>query len=162
MSALAFIARRRGVAVSGCDTDPGGAADLAAMGVRGLAGTRSRSRRWVLVRWWSRRPFRPTIRNWSGARALGIPVVPRKEALAGLVGGATVGGHRGHPREDDHDGDDDARRSPPPGWRPRGWRAGGSRDGAAMRAWPATTLFVVEADEYDQAFLTLCTRRWPW
>jgi len=33
MSALALIACRRGVAVSGCDADPSGAADLAAMGV---------------------------------------------------------------------------------------------------------------------------------
>ncbi len=34
MSALALIACRRGVAVSGCDMDPTGAADLAALGVR--------------------------------------------------------------------------------------------------------------------------------
>ena len=33
MSALALIALRRGVAVSGCDADPSGAADLAALGV---------------------------------------------------------------------------------------------------------------------------------
>ena len=33
MSALALIARRRGVAVSGCDVDPSGAADLSALGV---------------------------------------------------------------------------------------------------------------------------------
>ncbi|HYC31183.1 MAG TPA: Mur ligase domain-containing protein, partial [Gemmatimonadales bacterium] len=33
MSALAMIAARRGVAVSGCDADPAGAADLSAMGV---------------------------------------------------------------------------------------------------------------------------------
>ena len=42
MSALALIACRRGVAVSGCDSDPTGAADVAAMGARSLAGTRSR------------------------------------------------------------------------------------------------------------------------
>ena len=34
MSALALIAVRRGVAVTGCDADPGGAADLSALGVR--------------------------------------------------------------------------------------------------------------------------------
>ena len=34
MSALALIARRRGVAVTGCDTDLGGAADVAQAGAR--------------------------------------------------------------------------------------------------------------------------------
>ena len=42
MSALALIACRRGVAVSGCDTDPSGAADLAAMGARSGRGTTRR------------------------------------------------------------------------------------------------------------------------
>ena len=34
MSALALLARQQGVAITGCDTDPSGAADLAALGVR--------------------------------------------------------------------------------------------------------------------------------
>jgi len=38
MSALALIAVRRGVAVTGCDADPTGAADLSALGVRVHAG----------------------------------------------------------------------------------------------------------------------------
>ena len=38
MSALALIACRRGVAVSGCDADPTGAADLSALGVTVHAG----------------------------------------------------------------------------------------------------------------------------
>ena len=33
MSALAQLARHQGVAITGCDTDPAGAADLAALGV---------------------------------------------------------------------------------------------------------------------------------
>src|SRR5204862_4627109 len=33
MSGLALLARQQGVAVTGCDTDPSGAADLAALGV---------------------------------------------------------------------------------------------------------------------------------
>src|SRR5205807_2871046 len=34
MSALALLARQRGVTITGCDTDPSGAADLAALGVQ--------------------------------------------------------------------------------------------------------------------------------
>ena len=45
MSALALIARRRGVAVSGCDTDPSGAADLAALGAEVASAPRSGARR---------------------------------------------------------------------------------------------------------------------
>src|SRR5437868_14545548 len=33
MSGLALLARQQGVAITGCDTDPSGAADLAALGV---------------------------------------------------------------------------------------------------------------------------------
>src|SRR5438094_8582320 len=33
MSGLALLAKQQGVAVTGCDTDPSGAADLAALGV---------------------------------------------------------------------------------------------------------------------------------
>ena len=38
MSALALVARRRGVAVSGCDPDPSGAADVAALGAQVFTG----------------------------------------------------------------------------------------------------------------------------
>src|SRR5260370_29786475 len=34
MSALGLLAKQQGVAITGCDTDPSGAADLAALGVR--------------------------------------------------------------------------------------------------------------------------------
>ena len=34
MSALALIARHLGVTITGCDSDPSGAADLAALGVQ--------------------------------------------------------------------------------------------------------------------------------
>src|SRR5690349_4370016 len=87
MSALALIACRRGVVVTGCDTDLAGAADLAAMGVRLWQGhdpSHLEGARAVVV----------TAAVPSGhaeldrARALGLPVVPRKEALAALIGGA--------------------------------------------------------------------------
>ena len=38
MSALASIACRRGVAVTGCDTDPSGAQDVAGLGATVVAG----------------------------------------------------------------------------------------------------------------------------
>ena len=38
MSALALLARRRGIAITGCDADPSGASDLAALGVPVHAG----------------------------------------------------------------------------------------------------------------------------
>ena len=52
MSALALIARRRGVRVSGCDADPTGAADLAALGVTVHRGPRSGARRKARGRSW--------------------------------------------------------------------------------------------------------------
>ena len=95
MSALALIARHRGVAITGCDTDPSGAADLAALGVqiwRGhdpahVAGTRA-----VVVTAAVPRDHAELER----ARALGIPVVRRADALGqavtdgGKAGGAIV------------------------------------------------------------------------
>src|SRR5918993_1468383 len=76
MSALALIACRRGVAVSGCDTDLAGASDLAALGVRivqghdpaHLAGVRA------LVVTAAVSPGHPELER---ARELGIPIVPR-------------------------------------------------------------------------------------
>ena len=38
MSALALVARRRGVSVTGCDPDPSGAADVAALGAAVFTG----------------------------------------------------------------------------------------------------------------------------
>src|SRR5687768_1932340 len=85
MSALAFIACRRGVAVTGCDADPSGASDLTALGVRvhrghdpaHLDGVRA-----VVVT--AAVPAgHPELRR---ACELDLPIVPRKVALAALVG----------------------------------------------------------------------------
>ena len=75
MSALALIACRRGVAVSGCDADPSGAADLAAMGVAVAPGSRPghlAGARAVVVT--AAVPAdHPELER---ARELGLPVVP--------------------------------------------------------------------------------------
>src|SRR5438876_871959 len=90
MSGLALLARQQGVAVTGCDTDPSGAADLAALGVeiwRGhdpehVAGARA------LVVTAAVAGDHPELER---ARALGVPVVRRGGAL-GQAGGGGVGG----------------------------------------------------------------------
>ncbi|MBA2458291.1 MAG: UDP-N-acetylmuramate--L-alanine ligase, partial [Gemmatimonadales bacterium] len=87
MSALALIACRRGVAVTGCDADPAGAADLAAMGVAihsGHDAAHLDGARAVVVT----AAVAAGHPELTRARELGIPVVPRKEALAALIAGA--------------------------------------------------------------------------
>src|SRR5690349_5970945 len=85
MSALALIACRRGVVVSGCDTDPSGAADVAAMGARVWHGhdpSHLEGARAVVVS----AAIPADHPELERARSLGLPLVPRKEALAALVG----------------------------------------------------------------------------
>src|SRR5438093_1352258 len=92
MSGLALLARQQGVAVTGCDTDPSGAADLAALGVeiwRGhdpehVAGARA------LVVTAAVAGDHPELER---ARALGVPVVRRADAPGqGVAGGADDAG----------------------------------------------------------------------
>src|SRR2546425_6894993 len=96
MSALALLAKQKGVAITGCDTDPSGAADLAALGVRiwrghdpgHLDGARA------VVVTAAVAQEQPELER---ARALGIPVVRRADALGQVVAGGTgVAGGRGH------------------------------------------------------------------
>src|SRR3989442_1652761 len=129
MSALALLAKQKGVAITGCDTDPSGAADLAALGVRiwrghdpgHLDGARA-----VVVTAAVARE-QPEL---ARARALGIPVVRRAPApRPGGSRGGPGGGGRG-PRPD-----------PPPGHGSgviagAGDPGGGGRGGAAARPVP--------------------------
>src|SRR5260370_9763207 len=100
MSGLALLARQQAVNVTGCDHDPSGAADLAALGVeiwRGhdpehVVGARA------LVVTAAVPPDHPEL---ARARALGIPVVrrggaPRPGAARG-PGGRVRGAHRRTP-----------------------------------------------------------------
>ncbi|HUF36638.1 MAG TPA: UDP-N-acetylmuramate--L-alanine ligase [Gemmatimonadales bacterium] len=153
MSALALIACRRGVRVSGCDTDVGGAADLAGLGVvvqqghdpAHVAGTRAIV---VTAAVPSNHP------ELARARELGVPVVPRKEALAALIAGArsvAISGTHGKTTTTVMTTEALAAG----GLEPTGIAGGrvGRWGGNARVA--GDDLFVVEADEYDQAFLTL-------
>ena len=153
MSGLALIACRRGVAVTGCDADPSGAADLAALGVP-IATSHSPAHvdgMRAVVYTAAISAEHPEL---SRARALGLPVVPRKLALAELVAGRTVVAVSGtHGKTTTTVMTTEALAAA--GQDPTGIAGGrvGSWGGNARIAGDA--LFVVEADEYDQAFLTL-------
>src|SRR6185503_1228434 len=93
MSALALIARRRGVVVSGCDLDVSGTADLAALGTTIFEGhdPTHLDRQPVLPRALVITAAVPAGHpEVARAQELGVPVVPRKEALAELVAGARL------------------------------------------------------------------------
>src|SRR5437899_1081956 len=88
MSALALVARRRGVAVTGCDRDAGsgvsGAEDVRRAGGTVLAGhdaSHVEGARAVVVS----SAVRPDHPELMRARDLGIPVIRRAEALAAAI-----------------------------------------------------------------------------
>ncbi|MEP6571109.1 MAG: UDP-N-acetylmuramate--L-alanine ligase [Gemmatimonadota bacterium] len=153
MSALALIARRQGVPVTGCDPEPSGAADVAALGAvvhPGHDPAHVEGARAVVVT----AAVPPHHAELERARALGVPVVPRKQALAQLVSAGKVVGVSGtHGKSTttvmttealiaaDLDPTGVA------GGRVEAW-GGNARLGG-------NKLFVVESDEYDQAFLAL-------
>src|SRR3954470_2218030 len=153
MSALALIAVRRGVAVSGCDADPTGAADLAAMGVRIFQGhdpAHVEGARAVVVT----AAVQPGHPELVRARALGLPVVPRKEALAALIGGArsvAVAGTHGKTTTTVMA----TEALTAAGLAPTGIAGGRVSAWGGNARLAGDDLFVVEADEYDKAFLTL-------
>jgi UDP-N-acetylmuramate--alanine ligase len=153
MSALALIASRRGLTVSGCDVDLSGAGDLRALGVglsqghdpSHLAGVRA-----IVVT-----AAVPTSHpELERARELGLPIVPRKVALAELIEGADAVGISGtHGKTTTTVMTTEALTAA--GLDPTGIAGGrvSSWGGNALVA--GDRLFVVEADEFDQAFLTL-------
>jgi len=153
MSALALIACRRGVAVSGCDMDPTGAADLAALGVRiaqghdpaHLSGVRA------IVVTAAVAPGHPELER---ARELGLPIVPRKVALAELIEGARAVGISGtHGKTTTTVMATEALTAA--GLNPTGIAGGRVSSWGGNARVAGDDLFVVEADEYDKAFLTL-------
>src|SRR2546426_2327742 len=99
MSALALLAKQQGVVITGCDTDPSGAADLAALGVRIWRGHDPRhvdGARAVVVTA-AVAQEQPELER---ARALGIPVVRRGHAPPpGRAGGGGGGGGARAPAE---------------------------------------------------------------
>src|SRR2546427_5457457 len=81
MSGLALLARQQGVTITGCDTDPSGAADLAALGVEIWRGGRPARAGGASGRGWSpagsaappRPAGGPPPRGPGGGAAAGCP-----------------------------------------------------------------------------------------
>jgi len=153
MSALALIALRRGVSVTGCDQEPSGAADVAALGAKvfdrhdpaHLAGARA-------VVYTAAVPAdHPEL---ARARESGLQVVSRKEALAELVAGGTVvalAGTHGKTTTTVMT----ATALGAAGFAPTGLAGGRVEAWGGNALLAGDDLFVVEADEYDKAFLAL-------
>ena len=153
MSALALLARRRGATVSGCDTHPEGAADLVALGVSVAQGhdpAHVEGARALVVTAAVPSDHPELIE----ARRRGIPVVARKDALAALCAGretVAVSGTHG--------------KTTTTVMTTEALAAAGidvtGLAGGRVAAWGGNArvggdeVFVVEADEYDRAFLTL-------
>jgi UDP-N-acetylmuramate--alanine ligase len=153
MSALALIALRKGLPVSGSDVDITGCADLLAAGATIFSGHSAEfvdNARAVVVS----AAIPSGHVEVAAANLQGIPVVPRKAALAGLIGAARCIGIAGtHGKTTTTAMTTEALAAV-------GLAVTGIA-GGRVDAWGGNArlggddLFVVEADEYDQAFLTL-------
>src|SRR2546428_157789 len=153
MSGLALLAKEQGAAITGCDSDPTGAADLAAIGVeiwRGhdpghVAGARA------LVVTAAVPGEHPELRR---ARALGVPVVRRAAALSRAVAGGTVVAVAGtHGKTTTTVMVTEALAAA--GRDPTGLAGGRVARWGGNARMGGRDLYVVEADEYDRAFLSL-------
>lgn len=153
MSALALLAVRRGVRVSGCDVDPGAGSDLVAAGVRFFAGHDPEhvAGARAVVYTAAVRSDHPEL---EAARRSGVALVRRADALALAVAGGklvAVAGTHGKTTTTAMVAEGLAAAGLDPtalvGGRVPAW-GGNARLGGSEH-------FVVEADEYDRAFLSL-------
>jgi UDP-N-acetylmuramate--alanine ligase len=153
MSALAELFVRRGVAVTGCDSNVSTAADLRALGIElssGHSPTHADGARAIVVT--SAVPKdHPEL---ARARELGLPVIRRAEALGEAVSGGqlvAIAGTHGKTTTTVMTTEALAAAALEPtgvvGGRVAAW--GGNLSAGSDR------LFVVEADEYDRSFLAL-------
>src|SRR5207249_50264 len=153
MSGLALLARQQGVPITGWDTDPSGAADLADLGVeiwRGHDPEHVAGARTVVVT----AAVAGDHPELERARALGVPVVRRADALGQAVAGGIVVAVAGtHGKTTTTVMVTEALTAA--GRNPTGLAGG------RVAAWGGNAriggreLFVVEADEFDRAFLSL-------
>src|SRR5213596_4249421 len=153
MSGLALLARQQGIAITGCDSDPSGAADLAALGVeiwRGHDPGHVSGARAVVVTAAVPREH-PELEQ---AGALGIPVVRRADALGQAVANGTVVGVAGtHGKTTTTAMVTEALAAA--GRNPTGLAGGRVAPWGGNARLGGRDLFVVEADEFDRAFLSL-------
>ncbi len=153
MSGLALLARQQGVTITGCDTDPSGAADLAALGVeiwRGHGPEHVPGAR-ALVVTAAVAGDHPELER---ARALGVPVVRRADALGQAVAGGLVVAVAGtHGKTTTTVMVTEALAAA--GRNPTGLAGGRVARWGGNARLGGSELYVVEADEYDRAFLSL-------
>ncbi|HJQ10134.1 MAG TPA: UDP-N-acetylmuramate--L-alanine ligase [Gemmatimonadaceae bacterium] len=153
MRALAELLARRGIAVTGCDANPGDCADLETLGIRVLRGhspDHVEGSRELIVTSAMKRTHPEIVR----AKELGIPVTRRAEALAAAVEHGKVVGVAGtHGKTTTTVMTTAALASA--GLRPTGIAGGRVGEWNGNLRYEGDDLFVVEADEYDRSFLTL-------
>ncbi len=151
MSALAELLARRGVRIQGTDANPGGAPDLARYDIPVSAHDATLVQQARALVYSSAIPA--SHPEMAAARALGIPIVRRAEALASAVSGGTLVGVAGtHGKTTTTVMTTEA-------------LAAAQRDptgvaGGRVGLWGGNlrlggTTYVVEADEYDRSFLAL-------
>lgn len=153
MSALALAARRRGVTVTGCDLEDTAFPDLRAAGATVDLGfdTAHLSGARAVVATAAAALDHPEL---QAARSAGIPIVFRKQALADLVNGTTLVAIAGtHGKTTTTVMTTEVLRAA--GLHPTGLAGGRVAAWHGNALLDGDALFVVEADEYDQAFLTL-------
>ncbi len=153
MSALAELLIRRGVAVTGCDSNPAAAEDLRRLGIdvaRGHDPAHVELSRAVIVTSAVPRDHAELNR----ARQLGIPVLRRAEALAEAIsGGETVGIAGTHGKTTTTVMSTEVLAAA--GFDPTGLVGGRVESWAGNCRPGGDRIFVVEADEYDRSFLAL-------
>jgi UDP-N-acetylmuramate--alanine ligase len=156
MSALAELLKRRGVIVAGTDANPHGAPDLVALGIPVSAHDAALVSSARAVVYSSAIPAAHP--EMAAARALGLPLIRRAEALAAAVSGGTlvaIAGTHGKTTTTVMTTEALAAAGRDPtgvvGGRVGLW--GGNLRLGTLDADRAT--YVVEADEYDRSFLAL-------
>jgi len=156
MSALALIARRRGIATTGTDADLSGCGDLVSAGatiVQDAAPELAAAARAVIAS----AAVPDGHPDLEAARAAGVPVVRRKAALAEFIGSATCVAIAGtHGKTTTTVMTTEALTGA--GLAPTGIAGGRVSLWGGNAKLASDDLFVVEADEYDRAFLTLTPR----
>ncbi len=153
MRALAELLARRGVAVTGCDGNPGTTEDLEAMGIKVAKGHSTdhvAGARELIVT--SAMPKdHPEL---ARARELGIPITRRAEALGRAVAGGKLVGIAGtHGKTTTTVMTTSALAAA--GLKPTGIAGGRVAEWKGNLCYDSDELFVVESDEYDRSFLSL-------
>lgn len=153
MRALAELFVRRGVSVTGCDSNIDAAADLAEKGIRLLGkhdASHADSARAIVVS----SAIQLDMPEIARARELGLPVIRRAEALGEAVAGKEMVGVAGtHGKTTTTVMTTEALTAA--GLKPTGIVGGRVASWNGNLSAGGDNVFVVEADEYDRSFLAL-------